>query len=113
MLDKRIVATTAAWYYGAAMNEKSFRDRVRAAMAEQGVSKAELSRRSGVAYHAIDKWLKRDTGSTSTNNAVAIAGVLGITVDDERAYEELRELFYQLGEAERKFLIASARGLLS
>ena len=76
------------------------------------MSKAELSRRSGVPYHALDKFIKRDGATTSSDNAVEIAKALGIKVDDDSSYEELRRLFYQLGEEQQQFVIASIRGLL-
>ena len=76
------------------------------------MSKAELSRSSGVPYHAIDKLMKREGASTSSENATALSNALGITVDGEAEYQELRALFYQLDEGRRKFLIASVRGLI-
>lgn len=112
MLDNRLVAPYFAPAYYLAMKNQSFRDRALAAMKSQALSKAELSRRSKVPYHALDKFLKRHNATTSSENAVAIANVLGIKVDDDRAYEELRELFFQLDEEQQKFLLASARGLL-
>lgn len=90
----------------------AFRDRVVAEIGERGINKAELSRMSGVPYHTIDKFLKRPDATTSAENASAIANALGIKLDGEREYEELRQLFFQLDEASRMFLIKSARGLL-
>lgn len=98
--------------YYLCMVKASFRDRALAAMKAAAMSKAELSRRSGVPYHAIDKFLKRDGATTSAENAQALARALGITIDGQAEYEELRELFYQLDEQQRQFLLASIRGLL-
>lgn len=112
MLDNRLVAPYFPPCHYLAMMEKSFRDRILESLDQRSMSKAELSRKSGVPYHAIDKFLKREGASTSADNARAIANTLGIMVDDDRAYEELRELFFQLDEEQRKFLIASVRGLV-
>lgn len=112
MLDNRRVAPYFPPAYYLAMAGIAFRDRVIAALAEQRITKADLSRRLGVPCHAIDKFLKRDNATTSSENAVAIANALGIKVDEDREYEELRELFFQLDEEQRKYVIASVRGLV-
>ena len=112
-LDNRLVAPYLPPVYYLAMAGIAFRDRVLAAMRERGISKAELSRQSGVPYHALDKFLKRENASTSADNAVALARALGIKVDGQVEYEELRSLFYQLDEAKREFVLASIRGLIS
>jgi len=90
----------------------AFRDRVIKELEAQNLSKAELSRRSRVPYHAIDKFLKREGASTSAENASALANALGIKIDGDLEYEELRQLFFRLDPEQRKFLIASVRGLL-
>lgn len=90
----------------------AFRDRVLEAMRDRAITKAELSRQSGVPYHALDKFLKRESASTSADNAVAIARALGIKVDGQAEYEELRAMFYRLSEEQRAFVVASVRGLL-
>lgn len=112
MLDNRLVVPYFPPCHYLAMAGKSFRDRVLAEIKDRNISKADLSRRSGVPYHAIDKFLKRDGASTSADNAKALANVLGLNIDDDQEYEELRELFYQLDEEQRKFLIMSVRGLV-
>lgn len=113
MLDNRLVARYFPLSYYLAMSGKSFRDRLKEAMETQGVSKAELSRQSGVSYHTIDKLTKRENATTGADNARALANALGIKVDDDREYEELRELYYQLDEDKREFLLQSIRGLLA
>lgn len=112
MLENCLVAPYFPPVYYLAMKQASFRDRVLAAKAERKISVAELSRRSGVPYHALDKYLKREGSTTSAENAAALAQTLGITIDGDGEYEELRELFFQLDEERRKFVIASIRGLL-
>lgn len=112
MLDNWRVAPYFPPAYYLAMKGIAFRDRVKAAMQEQGLNKADLSRMSSVPYHAIDKFLKRTGASTSADNARAIANALGITVDDDAEYDELRQLFHQLNEEQRRFVLASVRGLV-
>lgn len=82
-------------------------------MQSQSMTKAELSRRSGVPYHALDKFLKREAASTSADNAQAIARALGITVDGDAEYDELRQLFYTLSEERQKVVLEMVRGLAS
>ena len=66
----------------ACMSEKqSFRDRMLFALDATGMSIAELARRSGVSYDAINKVKRRDGASTSAENASAIARVLGFDWD--------------------------------
>ena len=103
----------AAKSYNMHMVEHSLRQRILDAMTQQRVSKAELSRASGVAYHALDKFLKGKSVTTSAENARALCNTLGITMDGEAEYDELRRLFFQLPEDRREFLMASIRGLLS
>jgi transcriptional regulator with XRE-family HTH domain len=109
--NRRIVSYFPPAYY-LAMAGIAFRDRVAAEIKERNISKAELSRRSGVPYHAIDKFLKRDNATTSAENAVAISKALGLKVDDEASYDKLRELFFRLDEEQRTFLLKSIQGLL-
>lgn len=108
----RMVPYFPAAYY-LAMKGKSFRDRVMRAADSQGLSKAELSRRSGVPYHTLDKFMKGASATTSAENATAIANALGIAMDGEEEYDEIRRLYFQLSEEQRAFVRATLRGLLS
>lgn len=47
-----------------------------------GLSLAELSRRSGVSYDALNKVKIRDNASTSAENAAAVARALGVDWDE-------------------------------
>ena len=113
MLDNRRMAPYFPPAYYLAMAGESFRDRIFGAMGAAGVTKAELSRRSGVPYHAIDKFMKRPGATTSAENAQAMARALGFSMDEDSEYEELRSLFHSLTEEQKRFLLASIRGLLS
>lgn len=112
-LDNRHIAPYFPPAYYLAMAGESFRDRMLRAMTAQKLTKAELSRRSGVPYHALDKFLKRDSATTSAENAKALADALGVKMDGEEEYDEFRRLFFQMPEDKREFLLASMRGLLS
>ena len=63
------------------MEMKSFRNSVIAAMDEQSISVAELSRRSGLKYDIVRDLKRRENSSTSAENAIAIAKALGTTVE--------------------------------
>lgn len=95
------------------MDKTTFRARVLLAKKEQNMSKAELSRRSGVSYSAIDKFLKRPDATTSSEKATALAKALGIKVEDSDDYDELRSIYFQLSEEKKKFALMSLKGLLS
>lgn len=111
-LDNRRMAPYFPPAYYLCMAGESFRQRVLAALQAQGMSKAELSRRSGVPYHTLDKFLKRPGATTGHENAVEIAKALGIKPDGEADYEELRQIFFQLDEEKRRFAVAALRGML-
>lgn len=116
-LDNRPIAPYFPPAYYLAMVGKSFRDRVLRAFKEQeaskGLNKAELSRMSGVPYHTVDKYLKREGATTSAENAKALADALGIKMDGEEEYDELRSMFFRLPKEKREYILASMRGLLS
>lgn len=111
-LDNRLVAQNFCRAYYAAMETKAFRDRVIDALSAQNMSKAELSRRAEVPYHALDKFLKGISSTTSTENAIKISKVLGVAVDEAQDYEELKSMFYQLDEEQREALLKMVRGLV-
>ena len=112
-VDNSPMAKKVTKFYSPHMVEHTLRQRIIDGMAQRGMSKAELSRASGVAYHALDKFLKGKSVTTSAENARALCNALGITMDGEAKYDELRRLFFQLPEEKREFLMASIRGLLS
>lgn len=92
--------------------EDRFQDRFRAALAASGMSVAELSRRSGVSYHAIDKLKKRDGATTSVENARKLAAALGMGTNYPPALDRLVNIFLKLPEDKRRLLIALAESLL-
>lgn len=59
-----------------------FRENVRAELSFSGISVRELSERTGISKRTLDNYLRRDNPSNPTaENAVKIAGVLGVTVE--------------------------------
>lgn len=94
------------------MTGESLRQRVKREMDNQSMSKAELSRRSGVPYHALDKFLKGSSLTTSVENGIALANALGFSVEDQNSYDELRAIFSQLSAEDQRFVLSSVRGLL-
>lgn len=90
----------------------AFRERILEAMLAQGMTKAELARLSGVKYHALDKFLKGASAKTSAENVQALSQALGIKADGEAEFDRLRQMFYQLSESHRQFVLESVAGLL-
>ena len=99
--------------YCAGMSVLAFRERVAEAMKSLGWTKAELSRQSGVPYHTLDKFLKGVSDKTSAENAQQLARALGIRVDEDAEYEELRRLFYSATDTDRRFVLETVRRLVA
>jgi transcriptional regulator with XRE-family HTH domain len=112
-LEKPLMGNYFPLAYYLSMTGDSLRQRILDGMAARSMTKADLSRRSGVPYHALDKFLKGKSASTSAENARALCNALGVAMDGEAEYEELRALFFQLPEEKREFLLASIRGLVA
>lgn len=111
-LDNSLMAQKTARRYNSHMGMDKFRESVIAAMEQQGITKADLARKSGVSYHALDKFLKGASASTSADRAAAISNALGITQNSDKDYDELRQLYYQLSEERREFLLEQLRALV-
>ncbi len=111
-LDNSLIAQKTLRRYKARMGMDKFRESVIAAMEQQGITKADLARKSGVSYHALDKFLKGASASTSADRAAAISNALGITQNSDKDYDELRQLYYQLSEERREFLLEQLRALV-
>lgn len=111
MLDNQIIAEISHWTYCLSMEKNDFRARTIAAMKEKKIKKSELSRASGVPYHALDKWLKGTTASTNIEFAIAIANALGIAIETDEGFDELKPLYYGLSEQDREVVVKMVRGL--
>ena len=93
------------------MTDPTFRDRFLDAYSSSGMSVAELSRRSGVNYHTIDKLKKGVTLSTSADTARKLALALNMGSNQDAQANRLLSLFYRLGKRERGVLLATAEAL--
>ena len=62
---------------------------------------------------ALDKFLKGVSDKTSAENAQQLARALGIRVDEDAEYEELRRLFYSATDTDRQFVLETVRRLVA
>lgn len=108
-----LVARGAGSGMNSGMTDETFRVRFLEALERSGLSVAELSRRSGVDYHAIDKLKKREGASTSADRAKALARVLGFDYEQDPDQALMLDLFDQLTPQERHAVMATARGMLA
>ena len=113
LLDYRQIEDGCSKCYAVLVTSEAFKTRLARAMREAGIDRAELSRRSGVGYHAIDKFMKREGADTSLENAKKLADAVGISLDSDETYDELRALFLRLNEQQREFLTTTVRALAS
>lgn len=97
--------------YYLSMEGELFRNRALAAMAAKKLTKAKLHRISGVPYHALDKFLKGASNSTSIDNALAIADALEISVDGDGEYNELNARWRKLSEDQKQNVLGILRAM--
>lgn len=96
---------------------KTFRDALLEAVERDGISLKSVADLSGVSYEQLKKLRQGKSQSTNVDDAVRIAHVFGVTLDeflgDKMAAdrEELVALWRKLSEAERDLLRAAATGL--
>lgn len=101
-LDNCLVGVDGSPGYQSGMVPKDFRQRAVEAFERSGMTVAELQRRSGVPYHTIDKFLKREGATTGAENARALARALEISVDAEAEYDSLRSMIEGEEDPERR-----------
>lgn len=92
------------------MNQR-FQDRFREALAASGMTVAELSRRSGVSYHAIDKLKKRDGASTNAENAKRLAATLGMDTNHPPEVDRMVSAFLRLSPENQVLVLRLAESL--
>lgn len=92
--------------------EDRFQTRFRSALKASGLSVAELSRRSGVSYHVIDKLKKRDHASTSVENADKLAATLGLRDTHDDRLQRLTAIYFQLPPDKQAILLRLAESLM-
>jgi transcriptional regulator with XRE-family HTH domain len=88
-----------------------FQDKFRRAFNASGMTVAELSRRSGVSYHAIDKLKKRDGATTSAENAKRLAAALGMDTNHPPEADRLVAIFLRLSPENQALLMKLAESL--
>ena len=95
----------------------TFRDALLRIVDDRGISLRAVAIGSGVSYEQLKKLKQGKTRSTIVEDAKKIAEFLGMTLDQFLEGEtvqdriELVELWNALPEAERAYLLASARGV--
>lgn len=98
---------------------KTFRQAFLKALEESGFSVAEVARRSGVSKDQLNKLKQRDTAKTNVDDALKVAAVFGVTleefVNDQSVKEaaDLSELLNQLAPEERLFLLNAAKAQIA
>lgn len=90
----------------------TFQSRFIEAFDRSGMSVAELSRRSGVSYHAIDKLKKRPGATTSVENARKLAAALGMDNNHGDRANRMITLFMQLSPQSQDIVLKVAQSLL-
>lgn len=94
-----------------------FRTAFLEALAESGLTVAEVARRSGVSKEQLNKLKQRENAKTNVDDARRVASAFGYSLDDfledDRAQvqAEIASLLSQLTEQERDFLLKAARGV--
>ena len=97
---------------------KSFRDALIWHMEQDGTTKAELSRATGVSRDILNKLFAREDSSTAVENAILIAAYYGknverfIACDEKPGDRRLAALTELLQPEEERLLEAQVRGLL-
>lgn len=97
--------------------ERTFRDALIDHMAGQDLSLRQIAAQAEVSYQQLKKMMQRDGASTNVEDAVKVARVFGLSLDEflgdhlseERA--ELVRLWQKLSTEERALLRAAARGM--
>lgn len=98
---------------------KTFRQAFIEALAETGMSVAEVSRQSGVSKDQLNKLKQRENAKTNVDDARRVAEVFGKTLDgfieDGISSEdtELASLLLRLEPGERQFLLNAAKAQLA
>lgn len=96
---------------------KTFRQALLDALESTGKTLAEVAEASGVSYEQLKKVRARDTASTNVDDAMRVARVFGLTInefmDDDLAADRahVAKIYSQLSPAERRLIAAAAKGM--
>ncbi len=96
---------------------KTFREALLIELEKRGLSLKGLAEGAGVSYEQLKKLKQNKSRSTNVDDAKKIADYLGIPLDTlldspgTLSSIEIVDLYNQLSDQERQFLLKSARGL--
>lgn len=90
---------------------ENFRDRFLLEFERSGLTKAELSRRSGVNYHTIDSIIKGKSLKPSADVARDLAVALGMGTNTTPLTDRLLSAFNRLDASQRELVVALAESL--
>lgn len=101
------------------MTQRTFRDALLAYVADNDISLRKIAEGSGVSYEQLKKLSQNKSRSTNVDDAAKIVKFLGTSLDeflgdvDVSVRNEIVQLYNQLSEHERDYLLKSAQGLAS
>ncbi len=96
---------------------KLFRQALIEALKHTGKPLAEVAEKAGVSYEQLKKVRQREDATTNVDDARKVANAFGVSLDefleDQTAQDrlEIASLYSQLSEAERRLILAAARGM--
>lgn len=104
------------------MTHSAFAERLMARMDEMGMNMAQLSEESGVPYHQIHTWKRRENAQPKAESLNKIAKVLAVTPEHllygeplpdlaSRIRSELQHELSRLSEEELRVLLAAAKAM--
>lgn len=104
------------------MTTSDFIQRLTQRMSDLGITMAELSRKSGVPYHQIHTWKRRENAKPTAESLQKVADALATTpghllngepTSDLKSgvLEELQSQLSQLSEEELRVLLAAAEAM--
>lgn len=114
--DKCLLSRAAPGDYYPRMT-KTFRDALKYWLEKTGKPLAEVAREAGVSYDQMKNLSQGRSRSTNVDDAVKVANQFGMTLEEFLEDEtvairsEIVEIYNSLSDQERRFLLASAKGL--
>lgn len=97
--------------------QRTFRDALIDRMAGHDLSLRQIAAQAQVSYQQLKKMVQREGASTNVDDAVKVARVFGLSLDEflsddlSQEREELVRLWQKLTPEERSLLRAAARGM--
>lgn len=115
--DNHLLSYAHAENYTACM-VKNFREALIDALEKSGTPLKRVAEQTGVSYEQLKKLRQGKSTSTNVDDAVLVANYFGQTLEEFLAdstaalRSEIVDLYNQLTPEERRFLLASAKGML-